>query len=131
MQVSEIFDETCVEDRDLFIISVVTLINALSDDYLQSLAQFIRSIIGLEIHAAKEAFSEFLNGATLNADQQAFINRLIDFLCVKGTIDKRMLFDVPFTEINHEGITGVFPNEEAVRVINILDRINATVSKVM
>ncbi|RZK19605.1 MAG: hypothetical protein EOO43_11635 [Flavobacterium sp.] len=90
----------------------------------QPLAQFIRSIIGLDIKAAKEAFSEFLNGTNLNADQQTFINNIIDFLSVKGTIDKKMLFDVPFTEINHEGLTGVFPGEQAGKVIKILDRIN-------
>lgn len=97
----------------------------------QPLGQFIRSIIGLDINAAKEAFSEFLNGAKLDADQQSFINRLIDFLSVKGTIDKKMLFDVPFTEINHEGITGVFPIEQASKVISILDKINENATKVM
>ena len=97
----------------------------------QSLAQFIRSIIGLDINAAKEAFSEFLGNTKLTADQQTFINRLIDFLSVKGTIDNKMLFDVPFTEINHEGITGVFPVEQATKVISILDKINANATNVM
>lgn len=96
----------------------------------QPLGQFIRSIIGLDINAAKEAFSEFLNGQRWNADQQTFINRLIDFLSVKGTIDKKMLFEVPFTEINHEGITGVFQIEQATKVISILDKINENVTKV-
>lgn len=97
----------------------------------QPLAQFVRSIIGLDINAAKEAFSEFLGNAKLTADQQTFINRLIDFLSVKGTIDNKMLFDVPFTEINHEGITGVFPVEQATKVISILDKINENATKVM
>lgn len=90
----------------------------------QSLAQFIRSIIGLDINAAKKAFAAFLIGTKLNADQQTFINRIIDFLSVKGTIDNKMLFDVPFTEINDEGITGVFPIEQATKVISILNEIN-------
>lgn len=90
----------------------------------QSLALFIRSIIGLDINAAKKAFSAFLIGTNLNADQQTFINRIIDFLSVKGTIDNKMLFDVPFTEINDEGITGVFPMEQAAKVISILNEIN-------
>lgn len=97
----------------------------------QPLGQFIRSIIGLDINAAKEAFSEFLNGISLNADQQTFINRLIDFLSVKGTIEKKMLFDVPFTEINHEGITGVFPIEQAAKVISVIDRINENATMVI
>lgn len=96
----------------------------------QSFGQFIRSIIGLDINAAKEAFSSFLNGAHLNADQQTFINRIIDFLEVKGTIDRKMLFDSPFTEINHEGLLGVFQLEQATSVLNIVDRINENVTKV-
>jgi type I restriction enzyme R subunit len=97
----------------------------------QTLAQFIRSIVGLEINAAKEAFAEFLNTTRLNADQQTFINYLIDFLSVKGTIDQQILFEVPFTDINNEGLTGVFSMEQAAKVVNILNRINETVTKVI
>lgn len=97
----------------------------------QTLGQFIRSIIGLDINAAKEAFSEFLGNTNLNADQQTFINKLIDFLSIKGIIDNRMLFDVPFTEINHEGIAGVFPIEQATKVIGILNGIKDNVTNVV
>jgi type I restriction enzyme R subunit len=95
----------------------------------QPLGQFIRSIIGLDINAAKEAFSSFLSSNKLNAEQQTFINTIIDFLSVKGIIDKQILFDVPFTEINHEGLTGIFSGEQAVKVINILDGISQTAIK--
>lgn len=97
----------------------------------QSVGQFIRSIIGLDMNAAKEAFSEFLGNTKLTADQQTFINRIINFLSVKGTIDNKMLFDMPFTEINHEGITGVFPVEQATKVISILNKINANATNVI
>ena len=97
----------------------------------QPFGQFIRSIIGLDIKAAKEAFAEFLDNTTLNSIQQTFINSLIDFLTVKGMIENKMLFDVPFTEINHEGITGVFPMEQASKVIGILNKINDNVMKVV
>ena len=97
----------------------------------QTLAQFIRSIVGLEINAAKEAFAEFLNASTLNADQQTFINYLVDFLSVKGAIDQQILFEVPFTDINNEGLTGVFSMEQAAKVVSILNRINETVTKVI
>ncbi|MFD2514209.1 DEAD/DEAH box helicase family protein [Pontibacter locisalis] len=89
------------------------------------LGAFIRSIIGLDVNAAKEAFSEFLVGQTLQADQITFVNRLIDFLTINGTIDKAMLFEPPFTEINHEGVAGVFREEtQVVKLFGIIDEIN-------
>ncbi|MFN8307328.1 MAG: DEAD/DEAH box helicase family protein [Ferruginibacter sp.] len=97
----------------------------------EPLIKFIRRITGLDITAAKEAFSEFLHGMELSADQQTFINRIIDFLSVQGTIDTSMLFGVPFTEINHEGITGVFPMNESTKVIDILQNINANATRVV
>lgn len=89
------------------------------------LGAFIRSIIGLDVNAAKEAFSEFLIGQAMQADQITFINRLIDFLAINGTIDKAMLFEPPFTEINHEGVAGVFREEaQVVKLFGIIDEIN-------
>ncbi len=88
------------------------------------LAGFIRSILGLDINAAKEAFSEFLSKRNLSATQIMFINTIIDYLSINGTIDKRMLFDKPFTDIDHRGISGLFSQEDAVKVISIIDRIN-------
>ena len=53
-----------------------------------------------------------------------FINSIIDYLSVNGTIDKKMLFDKPFTDIDYRGISGVFSNEETAKVISIIDKLN-------
>lgn len=53
----------------------------------QSLSKFIRSIVGLDIQAAKLAFGEILNNQSLNAQQSRFIDAIINFLNVKGVID--------------------------------------------
>lgn len=90
----------------------------------QPLTYFIRSILGLDINAAKEAFSEFLSKGNLSATQIMFINSIIDYLSINGTIDKKMLFEKPFTDIDYRGISGVFNNEETAKVISILDEIN-------
>lgn len=63
-------------------------------------------------------------------ERNKLLTKLLRYLILKGTIDKKMLFDVPFTEINHEGITGVFQIEQATKVISILDKINENVTKV-
>lgn len=88
------------------------------------LGSFIRSILGLDINAAKEAFAEFLHKGNLSVDQINFINTIIDYLSVKGTIDRQMLFAKPFTEINDQGLAGVFDMEQGGRIISIVDRIN-------
>ncbi|MBX2980484.1 MAG: DEAD/DEAH box helicase family protein [Flavobacteriales bacterium] len=95
----------------------------------QPLGVFIRSIIGLDAKAAKEAFGEFLSRADLRADQIRFIDQLITHLTINGIIDKRMLADPPFTEINDQGIFGVFEEEDQDRIISIVDRVNATAER--
>ena len=90
----------------------------------QPLAQFIRSILGLDVNAAKEAFSSFLNNQKLNATQLHFINTIIDYLTVNGTIERKMLFDKPFTDINDQGLAGIFDMQEAGSIVKIIDGIN-------
>lgn len=43
---------------------------------------------------------------------------------LKETIDRQMLFDKPFTEINDEGLTGVLSMEQAGMIVSIVDKIN-------
>lgn len=95
----------------------------------QPLGKFVRSILGLDINAAKSAFAEFLNDQNLDSSQINFINTLIDYLCQNGTIDKDMLFDKPFTNINDQGVVGVFP-QQASKIISIVDGINANAMQV-
>lgn len=90
----------------------------------QPLGVFIRSIVGMDIQAANEAFSEFIQRGNLRADQMTFIKNIISFLEKNGTIDKSMLFEPPFTDINDQGLLGVFDDADAHKVISILDHIN-------
>jgi len=90
----------------------------------QPLGQFIRSIVGLDAKAAKAAFSEFLNKANLSAAQINFINTLIAHLTQNGVIEKKMLFEPPFTDINDQGVFGLFEDEDQDRIFQIIDEIN-------
>jgi len=90
----------------------------------EPLGKFIRSILGLDIEVANEAFSYFLQTASLRADQMTFIKTIITYLSKNGTIDKRMLFEAPFTDVNDQGLMGVFDDAEAVKIIHIIDEIN-------
>ena len=39
-------------------------------------------------------------------------------------IDKSMLFEPPFTDVNDQGLLGVFDDDNAVKIIRIIDEIN-------
>jgi type I restriction enzyme, R subunit len=90
----------------------------------QPLGKFIRSIVGLEVEAANSAFADFLQVGNLRADQMTFINTIISFLTSNGTINKAMLFESPFTDVNDQGLVGVFEDADAVKIISIIDEIN-------
>ena len=89
------------------------------------LGAFIRSITGLEKASLNEAFADFLQVGNLRADQMTFIKKIISYLSVNGTIDKTMLYESPFTDLNDQGISGVFGNDaDLVKVVKIIDLIN-------
>ena len=89
------------------------------------LGTFIRSITGLEQSSLNEAFSDFLQVGNLRADQMTFIKTIISYLSKNGTIDKTMLYESPFTDLNDQGISGVFDNDaDLIKVVRIIDLIN-------
>ncbi|MBI9062105.1 MAG: DEAD/DEAH box helicase family protein [Marinilabiliaceae bacterium] len=90
----------------------------------QPLGTFIRNIIGLDSIAAQTAFADFLQAGNLKADQMTFIQSIITHLTKNGTIDKKMLFQPPFTDMNDQGLFGVFDDAEAGKIIHIIDSIN-------
>ena len=52
------------------------------------------------------------------------LKNIISFLEKNGVIDKRMLFEPPFTNINDQGLLGVFDDASATKIISIVDEIN-------
>jgi type I restriction enzyme R subunit len=90
----------------------------------EPLGVFIRSIIGLDVKAAQDAFSDFLQAGSLRADQMTFIQNIISYLTKNGTIEPSMLFEPPFTDMNDQGLLGLFEDGDAHKVISIIERIN-------
>ncbi|OAD46015.1 restriction endonuclease [Polaribacter atrinae] len=90
------------------------------------LGAFIRSITGVEQSTLNEAFSDFLQVGNLRADQMTFIKTIISYLSTNGTIDKTMLYESPFTDLNDQGLSGVFDNDaDVIKVVRIIDMINS------
>ncbi|HEY9170441.1 MAG TPA: DEAD/DEAH box helicase family protein [Lutibacter sp.] len=90
----------------------------------EPLGVFIRSIIGLDVKAAQTAFADFLQTGNLRADQMTFIQNIITYLTKNGTIEPSMLFEPPFTDMNDQGLMGIFDDGDAHKVISIIEKIN-------
>jgi type I restriction enzyme R subunit len=88
------------------------------------LGEFIRSIVGLDLGAAQGVFAQFIQSGTLRADQMTFIDTIIRYLTKNGMIEKKMLFEPPFTNIHDQGLFGVFDDSQVTNVIRLIDTVN-------
>ena len=90
----------------------------------QPLGKFIRSIVGLDQEAVNAAFGKFINKPSLNASQIRFLNLVIQYLSTNGALETEKLFEPPFTEIADSGVLGVFSQQEAKEVVDLIDNVN-------
>jgi type I restriction enzyme R subunit len=84
---------------------------------------FIRSLVGLDRNAAKEAFAEFLDGKQFNATQIEFINLVIDHLAANGIVPAARFYESPFTDLSPTGPDGLFTSDEVDQMIALLDQV--------
>jgi len=74
------------------------------DDYeaeygTKPLGEFVREIVGLDMNAAKEAFSEFLNETSMDSRQIYFVNQIVEYIVHNGMMkDLSVLQESPFTD---------------------------------
>ncbi len=87
--------------------------------------RFVRSLVGLDREAAKQAFASFLERQTLTADQLEFLNLIIEHLTARGTMEPRLLYEPPFTDFDVNGVEGVFPQADVVQMVEVLRQIEA------
>ncbi len=87
------------------------------------LGLFVRSLVGLDRTAAKEAFAEFLAGKTLTANQIEFVNLIVDHLTENGAMSARLLYESPYTDFSPRGVDGLFKPDEVTELFSILDEI--------
>ena len=83
----------------------------------------MRSLVGLDRQAAKDALAGFLTGKTLSANQIEFINLIIDHLTEHGCMDAAMLYTSPYTDISPLGVDGVFQAPQVSELVNVLEEI--------
>ena len=89
------------------------------------LGEFIRKIIGLDVESIKEVFAEYLDNNKFNSNQIRFIEMIIEYLRVNGTmLDLSILYEQPFTYSNTDGIDGVFSSNDSDKIIHLIKTIN-------
>lgn len=89
-------------------------------DLAGGLGLFLRSLTGLDRKAAKLAFSSLSEGRKLTSAQTEFLDLVINHLSERGTIDPARFYDSPFTDLNDQGINGVFPPAEVTRILEVV-----------
>ena len=63
------------------------------------LGEFVREIVGLDMNAAKEAFSEYLSNTNLDSRQIYFVNQIVEYIVHNGMMkDFSVLQESPFTD---------------------------------
>jgi type I restriction enzyme R subunit len=97
----------------------------LSEVKSKGLGLFVRSLVGLDREAAMHAFSELLTGSTLTPEQIEFIDLVIEELTQNGIVPPERLFEAPFTDINAQGPTALFPMTQVTSIVKVLEEIKA------
>jgi type I restriction enzyme R subunit len=89
------------------------------------LGEFVREIVGLDMNAAKAAFSEYLDETLLDAEQIYFVNQIIEYIVQNGLMKDMSVFqEAPFTD--NGGITVLFPDLNTwFGILGVINKINA------
>ena len=91
----------------------------------KSLGIFIRKILGLDTEAANRHFATFIQNENLTANQMVFVQKVIDYLTINGVLEKSMLTQPPFTDVDDSGLFGVFDDaDKSGKIIMLIDEIN-------
>lgn len=89
------------------------------------LGEFVREIVGVDMNAAKEAFAQYLNDASLDSRQIYFVNQIVEYIVHNGMMkDMSVLQEAPFTD--YGSIVEVFTDLSVwVGIRQAIERVNA------
>lgn len=91
------------------------------------LASFIVALIGLSQSHVDNAFADFINKNQLTSIQISFLETIKEFLTQNGKIDPEKLYDGPtFKKFHNHGIEGVFTEQQADVIFDIIEKVNKT-----
>lgn len=89
------------------------------------LGEFVREIVGLDMNAAKEAFSAYLTDANLDSRQIYFVNQIVEYIVRNGMMkDFSVLQEPPFTD--RGSVVEIFTDMSVwLGIKRVIDTINA------
>lgn len=89
------------------------------------LGEFVREIVGLDMNAAKEAFSEYLTDTSLDSRQIYFVNQIVEYIIHNGMLtDFSVLQESPFTD--QGSVAEIFSDMSLwMGIKKVIDTINA------
>jgi type I restriction enzyme R subunit len=89
----------------------------------EGLGLFVRSLVGLDQGAAKQALASFLEGRILSANQIEFVNIIVDNLTKTGLVHPGRLYEAPYTRLSAKGVDGVFRDADVEQLIELLEEV--------
>lgn len=90
----------------------------------QGFGRFVRSLVGLDRTAVREAFGDFLSTGTATAAQIEFINMVVEHLTDQGALDPALLYEPPFTDVAPTGPDRLFDEDRVARLFARIRQIN-------
>ena len=89
------------------------------------LGEFVREIVGLDMNAAKAAFSKYLNDVNLDPRQIYFVNQIVEYIVQNGMMkDLSVLQEPPFTD--RGSIVEVFTDLSVwMGIRKVIEQVNA------
>lgn len=93
-----------------------------NDNYYR--AKDVEEIVGLDMNAAKEAFSEFLDDTNLDSRQIYFVNQIVEYIVHNGMMkDLSVLQESPFTD--KRSVAEIFTDMTVwMGIRKVIDQIN-------
>lgn len=92
----------------------------------EGLGLFVRSLVGLDREAAKDAMAEFLRGKTLSANQIEFVSLIVNHLTEHGVMEATLLYESPFTDITPKGPDDLFTSAQVDELVAVLEGVKQT-----
>lgn len=92
-------------------------------EHTGGLGIFIRSLVGLDRHAAVDAFSDYLDGSRFTVEQIRFVQLIVDELTANGVMEPSRLFDSPYTDQAPAGADLMFGEDGLDALVEILQSV--------
>lgn len=92
----------------------------------RGLGLFVRSLVGMDRGAAKEALAGFFAERTPSANQIEFVNLVVDYLTEHGVMEAARLYESPFTDLTPRGPDGLFTSAQVDALLATLEQVRRT-----